>query len=175
VPKWLRSRFSATALLALLTLHSSLLAVGVWRGVYHDGPVALSIKPNQRAYTVGDNFRLSLTAINTSDRVVLIKRDWGEQLVFYHLHPTTGEQVEWPGRLLIATWLDSSDVVRLRPGESYKVERRVRVWTADDVATFQFRAKLGGVKDYGRRFDTWQGVAWSNPITLTVRPRQRRN
>ena len=43
-------------------------------------------------------------------------------------------------------------------------------WT--DIATFQFRLKLGGVKDYGRKFDTWQGVAWSNPIKVTVQPRK---
>jgi hypothetical protein len=147
-------------------------AVAGWRGVYHDGPVSVHIVPNQKLYHVGDTFRLSIKATNTSDRALLIKRDWKEQLVLYHLHPTTGEQIEWPGKLLIATWMDSSDVVRLEPNESYTVKRDVRVWTADDVATFHFRLKLGGVKDYGRKFDMWQGIAWSNAITLTVRPKR---
>jgi hypothetical protein len=145
-------------------------ALAGWHGVYQDGPIAVHIVPNKSVCQVGDTFRLAITAKNTSDRDLLIKRDWKEQLVFYHLHPATGEQIEWPGRVLIATWLDSSDVVRLKPDESYTVKRDVRVWTPDDVATFQFRLKLVGVKDYGRKFDTWQGIAWSNAITLTVEP-----
>jgi hypothetical protein len=123
-------------------------------------------------YHVGDTFRLRVTATNTSDRDVLIKRDWKEQLVFYHLHPTTGEQIEWPGQVLVATWMDSTDVVRLKPGKSYSVERGVRVWTPDDVATFPFRSKLVGVKDFGHEFATWQGIAWSNALTLTVKPKR---
>jgi hypothetical protein len=167
-------------------------AVAGWRGVYHDGPVSVHIVPNKKFYHVGDTFRLSITATNTSDRALLIKKDWKEQLVFYHLMaqasdsgsggdsgirtpvpspqpPTPFRQVEWPGQLLIATWMDSSDVVRLEPNESYTVKRDVRVWTTDDVATFPFRLKLGGIKDYGYKFDMWQGIAWSNAIALTVR------
>jgi hypothetical protein len=49
--------------------------------------------------------------------------------------------------------------------------RAIRVWVPEDVSTFQFRLKLGGVKDYGRKFDMWQGIAWSNAIALTVKPR----
>ena len=46
-----------------------------------------------------------------------------------------------------------------------------RVWIPEDVSTFQFRLKLVGVKDYAYKLDTWQGIAWSNPITLTVKPK----
>jgi hypothetical protein len=161
----------AAFLFSLFILHSSLFALGGWRGIYDDAPIAVHITPSKKAYQVGDSFRLSITATNTSDRDLLIKRDWKEQLVFYHLHPTTGEQIEWPGKVLIATWMDSTDVVRLEPNQSYTVNRYVRTWTPEDVSTFQFRLKLVGVKDYGRKFDMWQGIAWSNPITLTVKPR----
>jgi hypothetical protein len=157
---------------ALLLLNLSFATAGQWRGVYDDAPISVHITPDKKLYHVGDTFRLSITATNTSDRALLIKKDWKEQLMFYHIHPTTGEQVEWPGQLLIATWMDSSDVVRLDPDKSYAVKRDVRVWTTDDVATFPFRLKLGGIKDYGHRFDTWQGFAWSNPITLTVKPKR---
>jgi len=127
-------------------------------------------------FRVGDTFRLRITATNTSDRDLLIKRDWKEQLVFYHLlspSPLTPRPspVEWPGRALIATWMDSTDVVRLEPNQSYTVSRYVRTWIPEDVSTFQFRLKLVGIKDYGRKFDMWQGIAWSNPITLTVKPK----
>jgi hypothetical protein len=63
-------------------------------------------------------------------------------------------------------------VVRLKPGGKYSGTRFIRILTPDDVATFDFRVKLGGVKDYGRRFATWQGVAWSNPIKITVKPKK---
>ena len=172
------------------------LALAGWHGVYDDAPISLHITPSKKVYQVGDTFRLSITATNTSDRALLIKKDWKEQLVFYHLRTqdmpgkpglyrasersgglsrfsrVQTEQIEWPGQVLVATWLDSSDVVRLKPGESYTVKRDVRVWTSDDVARFPFRLKLVGIKDYGRKFDTWQGIAWSNPITLTVKPKQ---
>jgi hypothetical protein len=158
-------------LFSLFTLHSSLFALGAWRGVYSDGPVSVHITPNHKTFSVGDTFRLTITATNTSDRDLLIKRDWKEQLVLYHIHPTTGEQIEWPGRLLIATWMDSSDVVRLKPNQTYTVDRYIRVWIPEDVSTFQFRLKLGGIKDYAYKFDMWQGIAWSNAITLTVKPK----
>ena len=74
--------------------------------------------------------------------------------------------------MLIATWMDSSDAVRFAPNESYRVKRDVRVWTADDAATFPFRLKLGGIKDLGHKFAMWQGIAWSNAIALTVRPKR---
>jgi len=164
------SRVRVGILVSGLCILNSGFSEGLWRGVYDDAPIAVHITPNKKVFHVGDTLRLNITATNTSDRAVLLKRDWKEQLVFYHIHPTTGEQVEWPGRVLIATWLDSTDVVRLKPGKSYTVKRDVRVWIPDDVATFPFRLKLVGVKDYGRRFDTWQGIAWSNAITLTVRP-----
>jgi hypothetical protein len=154
----------------LFTLHSSLLAEGAWRGIYADGPVSVHITPNHNTFLVGDTFRLDITATNTSDRDLLVKRNWKEQLVLYHIHPTTGEQIEWPGQLLMATWMDSSDVVRLGPNQTYKVNRYIRVWIPEDASTFQFRLKLGGVKDYAYKFDMWQGIAWSNPITLTVKP-----
>jgi hypothetical protein len=102
---------------------------------------------------------------------VLLRKNWREQVVFYHLQPRTGEQVEWPGRVNTATWLDSSDVVRLGPESSYSVGPRVRVFGPDDAAAFDFRVKLCGVKDYGRRYTTWQGVAWSNSIRVTVKSR----
>jgi hypothetical protein len=151
-------------------------AVAGWRGVYHDGPVSVHIVPNKKLYRVGDTFRLSITATNTSDRDLLIKKDWREQLVFYHLpSPSplvpTPSPIEWPGQLLIATWMDSTDIVRLEPDQSYTVKRDVRVWTTDDVATFPFRLKLGGIKDFGHKFAMWRGIAWSNPITLTVKPK----
>lgn len=145
------------------------LALAGWHGVYSDAPIAVHITPNHKTFSVGDTFRLTITATNTSDRDLLMKRDWKEQLVLYHIHPTTGEQIEWPGRLLTATWMDSSDVVRLKPSQNYSVDRYIRVWIPEDVSTFQFRLKLGGVKDYGRKFDMWQGIAWSNAIALTVR------
>jgi hypothetical protein len=143
--------------------------------VYDDAPIAVHITPNRNIFRVGDTFRLAVTATNTSDRELLIKRDWSEQLVFYHLPGPSPlvpnpSPIEWPGKALVATWVDSSDVVLLRPNESYSVRRDVRVWTRDDVATFPFRLKLVGVKDFGRRVDTWQGIAWSNAIGLTVKP-----
>jgi len=149
----------------------SFATAGQWRGVYDDAPVAVHITPNHDVFSVGDTFRLRITATNTSDHDVLMKRDWREQLVLYHIHPTTGEQIEWPGRLLTATWMDSSDVVWLKPNQSYSVDRYIRVWILEDASTFQFRLKLGGIKDYGYKFDMWQGIAWSNAITLTVKPK----
>ena len=160
---------AAVLTLAFLLLTLSFATAGQWRGVYDDAPIAVHITPSKNVYQVGDSFRLSITATNTSDRGLLIKQDWKEQLVLYHLHPTTGEQIEWPGKLLIATWMDSSDVVQLEPDQSYTVNRYVRTWIPEDVSTFQFRLKLGGIKDYGRKFAMWQGVAWSNAITLAVR------
>ena len=157
--------------LAFLLLTLSFATAGQWRGIYDDAPLAVHISSTRKVYQVGDSSRLSITATNTSDRALLIKKDWKEQLVFYHLHPTTGEQVEWPGNVLIATWMDSTDVVRLEPNQNYTVSRYVRTWIPEDVSTFQFRLKLVGIKDYGRKFDMWQGIAWSNPITLTVKPR----
>ena len=173
-PSWeraLRVTVRAVVPLAFFILTLSFATAGQWRDVYHDGPISVHIKPNKKVYVVGDTFRLSIAATNTSDRDVLIKRDWKEQLVLYHLHPSTGEQIEWPGQLLIATWMDSSDVVRLEPNQSYTVNRYVRTWIPEDVSTFQFRLKLGGIKDYGRKFDMWQGIAWSNAVTLTVKPK----
>jgi hypothetical protein len=147
------------------------LCLAGWHGVYQDGPIAIRIVPDKKVYHVGDSFRLTIAATNTSDRELLIKRDWKEQLVFCHIHPSTSEQIEWPGKVLIATWMDSIDVVRLEPNQSYTVNRYVRTWIPEDVSTFQFRLKLVGIKDYGRKFDMWQGIAWSNPITLTFKPR----
>jgi hypothetical protein len=171
VVKCSSGRGAAAFLISLLTIHYSLFALGAWRGVYDDAPIAVHITPNHKTFSVGDTFSLSITATNTSDRDLLMKRDWKEQLVLYHIHPTTGEQIEWPGRLLTATWMDSSDAVRLKPNQSYSVNRFIRVWIPEDVSTFQFRLKLGGIKDYGRKFDMWQGIAWSNAVTLTVKPR----
>jgi len=174
-PSWeraLRVTVRAVVPLAFFILALSFATAGQWHGIYHDGPVAVHITPSRKVYEVGDTFRLSIAATNTSDHDLLIKRDWKEQLVFYHLHPTTGEQIEWPGQMLVATWVDSSDVVRLKPDQSYTVNRYVRVWIPEDVSTFQFRLKLGGIKDYGRKFDMWQGIAWSNAITLTVGPKR---
>ena len=185
----------AAILTSAFCLLTSAFGRGTWHGIYSDAPIAVHVTPSKNVYHVGDTFRLSITATNTSDRDLLIKRDWKEQLVFYHLMPqvrdsgsgadsgirtpvpspqppTPFRQIEWPGQLLIATWMDSSDVVRLEPNESYTVKRDVRVWTADDVATFPLRLKLGGVKDFGHKFDMWQGIAWSNAITLTVRPKR---
>jgi hypothetical protein len=166
-------------------------ALAGWHGVYDDSPVAVHIVPNKNVYKVGDSFRLKITATNTSDRALLIKKDWKEQLVFYHLPspsplvPARGSslapnpqplappsQVEWSGQLLIATWMDSSDVVLLKPHQSYTVNRYVRTWIPEDVSTFPFRLKLGGVKDYGHKFDMWRGIAWSNAIKLTVQPKR---
>jgi hypothetical protein len=181
------SRIRAAILVSGLCILNSGFSGWIWHGIYSDAPLAVHITPNKKLYRVGDTFRLSITATNTSDRELLIKRDWKEQLVFYHLRPrdmtelsdnsdrvpkAEGEQIEWPGQLLLATWMDSSDVVRLKPSESYTVKRDVRVWTTDDVATFPFRLKLGGIKDYGHRFAMWQGIAWSNAITLIVRPKR---
>jgi hypothetical protein len=160
---------SAVLTSAFFLLTSSFAAAAQWHGVYDDAPISVHITPSKKLYHVGDTFRLSIKATNTSDRALLIKRDWNEQLVFYHIHPTTGEQIEWPGQLLIATWMDSSDVVRPESNESYTVKRDVRVWTDDDAATFPFRIKLGGIKDYGHKFATWRGIAWSNAIALSVR------
>ena len=166
---------AAVPTFAFLLLTLSFANAGQWRGIYQDGPIAVHITSDKKVYHVGDTFQLSITATNTSDRDVLIKRDWKEQLVFYHLPGPSPlaldpSPVEWPGRVLIATWVDSTDVVRLKPGKSYSLQRDVRVWTPDDVATFPFRAKLVGVKDFGHKFDTWRGIAWSNAITLTVKP-----
>jgi len=160
-------RLSVTLTFALCTLQSAL-AAGPWHGVYDDAPLAVKIRADRASYHIGDTFRIWVTATSTSDRPVLLRRNWKEQLVFYHIHPTTGEQIEWPGRINNATWLDSTDVVRLKPGASYSVLRLVRVFIEDDVSTFEFRVKLCGVKDYGRKFDTWQGEAWSNAIKVTV-------
>ena len=160
------ARLTLTLGFCLLAFDS---AFAGWRGIYSDAPISAHITPNKKHYHVGDTFRLSIKATNTSDRDLLIKKDWREQVVFYHIHPTTGEQIEWPGQLLIATWVDSSDVVRLKSNEGYTVKRDVRVWTTDDVATFPFRLKLGGVKDYGHKFAVWRGIAWSNAIALSVR------
>jgi len=160
---------SSVLAFAFCTLQFAL-ALHQWHGVYDDAPISVHITPDKEVYQVGDSFRLSITATNTSDRDLLIKQDWKEQLVFYHIHPTTGEQIEWPGKLLIATWMDSSDVVRLEPNESYTVDRYVRTWILEDASTFQFRLALGGIKDYAYKFDMWQGIAWSNAIELTVKP-----
>jgi hypothetical protein len=159
---------------------NSAFALASWHGIYDDAPIAVHITPSKRVYQVGDSFRLSITATNTSDRALLIKRDWNEQLVFYHIPPhapspqplAPSSQVEWPGKVLVATWMDSTDVVRVEPNQSYTVNRYVRTWIPEDVSTFQFRLKLVGIKDYGRKFDMWQGNAWSNPITLSVRPKR---
>ncbi len=172
VVKWSSGRvLAAVPTLAFLLLTLSFATAAQWHGVYDDAPISVHIAPNKEVYQVGDSFRLSITATNTSDRDLLIKRDWKEQLVFYHIHPTTGEQIEWPGQLLIATWIDSSDVVRLEPNQSHTVDRYVRTWIPEDASTFQFRLKLGGIKDYAYKFDMWQGIAWSNPIALTVKPK----
>jgi hypothetical protein len=166
---WISRRLLVVSSFVILSASSA--AAAEWHGVYDDAPLSVHITPDKEVYQVGDSFRLSITATNTSDRGLLIKRNWKEQLVFYHIHPTTGEQIEWPGKLLIATWMDSSDVVRLEPAQSYTVDRYVRTWIPEDASTFQFRLALGGIKDYAYKFDMWQGIAWSNPITLTVRPK----
>jgi hypothetical protein len=173
---------AAGILTSAFCLLTSAFGRGTWHGIYSDAPIAVHITPSKKVFQVGDSFRLSITATNTSDRELLIKKDWTEQLVFYHLLPSSlaprpsppvpSSQVEWPGKVLIATWMDSIDVVRLEPNQSYTVNRYVRTWIPEDVATFQFRIKLGGVNDYGRKFDMWQGIAWSNPTTLTVKPRR---
>ena len=105
--------------------------------------IAVHITPSKKVYQVGDSFRLNITATNTSDRDLLIKKDWKEQLVFYHIHPTTGEQIEWPGKVLIATWMDSTDVVRLEPNQSYTVNRYVRTWIPEDVCHVPVPAQTG--------------------------------
>jgi hypothetical protein len=140
-----------------------------WHGIYDDAPVRVRVAASRRVFHVGDTFELQVTALNTSDRTLLLRRDWREQLSFYHLHPQTGEQVEWPGRVCNAAVIDSNDVVRLDPGERYSVKRRLKVLTGDDVAEFDFRVRLWGVKDYGERFRMWAGSAWSGPIRVRVR------
>lgn len=146
----------------------ALASAAEWHGVFHDAPLAVALKAEQPSYRVGDTFRIRVTATNSSDRPVLVRRDWREQVVCYHINPTTGEQIEWPGRINTATWLDSSDVVRLKPGASYSVLTPKHIFGEDDVATFEFRVKLCGVKDFARKYDTWQGQAWSNAIKVTV-------
>jgi hypothetical protein len=141
---------------------------GVWHDVYDDAPLQLRLRPSKVTYAVGDTFRISLEAVNTSDHAVLLRRDWREQLVYYHIHPNTGEQVEWPGRVRIATVVDSNDVVTLRPGGSYGVSRPIKVLIGEDVATFDFRVKMVGPKDLNARYAMWQGQVWSNPIRVTV-------
>jgi len=171
-------RLSLVVLAALNAVCCVLYAADAgWHGIYDDAPIAVHITPNHKTFSVGDTFRLAITATNTSDRDLLIKRDWKEQLVLYHVLLTSTSTltstfpVEWPGRLLTATWVDSSDVVRLKPNQSYTVNRYIRVWIPEDASTFEFRLKLGGVKDYAYEFDMWQGIAWSNAITLTVKPK----
>lgn len=145
-------------------------SAGRWQRVYDDAPVRVHLRSLRPAFRVGDTMRVSVYAVNTSDREVLLRRNWREQLVCYHIHPTTGEQVEWPNYINTATWLDSADVVRLAPGDSYGMVRNIKELIQEDVATFDFRVKLVGVKDYAGRFATWQGEAWSNPVRITVRP-----
>ncbi|MEO0073678.1 MAG: hypothetical protein ABIK43_03315 [candidate division WOR-3 bacterium] len=144
-----------------------------WRRVYDDAPIRLRLRPVRSRYFVGETLRVSIYAVNTSDREVLIRRNWREQIVCYHIHPYTGEQIEWPAYINTATWLDSSDVVRLQPGDSFGMVRNIKELIPEDAATFDFRVKLVGVKDYGRRFNTWEGEVWSNPIRLTVTRRPR--
>lgn len=144
-------------------------AVPGWHGVYHDGPIAVTIVANRPSYRAGDTFRLRVRATNQSDRSVLLKTGWREQLSCYHLHPLTGEQIEWPGRVLRAAPLESTEVVRLAPGRSHEESRDVRVFVPADASTFQFRLTLRGVRDLTGRVDAWQGVVWSNPISVTVR------
>lgn len=139
-----------------------------WRRVYDDAPIRVRLRPVKPRFFVGETLRVSIYAVNTSDREVLLRRNWREQIVCYHIHPYTGEQIEWPAYINTATWLDSSDIVRLLPGDSFGMVRNIKELIPEDVATFDFRVKLVGVKDYGRRFDTWEGEAWSNPIRITV-------
>lgn len=139
-----------------------------WRRVYDDAPIRVHLRPAKSRFSVGETLRVSIYAVNTSDRVVLIRRNWREQIVCYHLHPRTGEQIEWPTYINTATWLDSNDVVRLQPGDSFGMVRNIKKLIPEDAATFHFRVKLVGVKDYGHRFDTWEGEAWSNPVRITV-------
>ncbi len=89
--------------------------MGPWHGICHDGPVTVHISPNRKTFSVGDTFRLDITVANTSDRDLLIRWNWNEQIMLYHIHSTTDEQIEWSGQLCIATWMDSSDVVKLSP------------------------------------------------------------
>jgi len=136
--------------------------------VYDDAPFRVHLAAVKPAFRVGDTMRVGIYALNTSDRDVLLRRNWREQVVCYHIHPATGEQVEWPTYVCNAAWLDSADVVRLAPGDSFGMVRNIKELIPEDVATFEFRVKLCGVKDYGRRFDTWRGEAWSNPVRVTV-------
>jgi len=155
-------------LLLMLTTCGLAATPGEWQGVYHDAPLNLRLSSDKPRYAVGDTFRIQLAVTNSSDRPVLLRRDWREQLVLYHIHPTTGEQVEWPGRVRIATQVDSADVVSLRPGASYESGRPVRVFIEEDVAEFDFRVKLVGPKDLYGRYAMWQGHVWSNPIRVVV-------
>jgi hypothetical protein len=143
-------------------------AATAWHHVYDDAPLRVHLRPQTPEFRVGDTMRVGIYAVNTSDRDVLLRRNWREQVVLYHIHPITGEQVEWPARINTATWLDSADVVRLLPGDSFGMVRDVKELTVEDIATFELRVKLVGVKDYGRRLATWSGEAWSNPIIVTV-------
>ncbi|MBM3322160.1 hypothetical protein FJY69_01570 [candidate division WOR-3 bacterium] len=154
---------------ALLVPHSSLMAQ--WHGVYHDSPLALEVRPDRASYHPGDTFRVTVSATNTGDRLLLLRRDWREQLVFYHLNPLDSFMVEWPGRVNTATWLKPDDTVLLRPGQRYSFTRLVYVFIPEDTLPFPFRVKLVGVKDYGRVFATWQGETWSPAIVVNLSPR----
>lgn len=160
-----------TLLLLLLSISAgdTATARAGWRGIYDDAPIALRIHPDRARYRVGDTFRIVLTAWNTSDRPVEMRRDWREQVSYYHLHPATGQQIEWPGRVCNAARVEAADVLRLRPGERYSVTRAIRLFSADDVAEFQFRVKLWGVRDLNCRFSLWEGQVWSNSVRVTVR------
>lgn len=158
-------------LYVLAMICSPATSTGKWLGVYHDAPLVLHLESDRPRYAVGDTFRIRLTATNSSDRTVVLRRDWREQLVLYHIHPTTGEQVEWPGRVRIATQVESTDVVSLKPGASHEFERPIRVFIDEDVSEFDFRVKLVGPKDLYGRYAMWQGHVWSNPIRVTVRNR----
>jgi hypothetical protein len=159
-------------ILLLAVLCSVAAAADGWHDIYHDAPLDLRLNSDRQRYAVGDTFRIQLAATNSSDRTVLLRRDWREQLVLYHIHPTTGEQVEWPGRVRIATQVDSTDVVSLKPGESFEFERPVRIFIDEDVAQFDFRVKLVGPKDLHGRHAMWQGHVWSNPIKVVVTAKQ---
>lgn len=156
------------SLLALLTMLTPNRDGERWRDVYDDAPLRLRLSAERRRYTVGDTFRVVLEAKNTSDRPLMIRRNWHEQVVYYHIHPLTGEQIEWPGRVRIATMLDSTDVVTLPPGARYRVVRPVKILIDEDVATFAFRVKFVSPKDLSGRYRMWEGHVWSNPITVTV-------
>ncbi len=148
-----------------------LVAVAQWHGVYHDSPLALKVRPDRARYHPADTFRITVTATNTSDRPVLLRRNWREQLVFYHLNPLDSFMVEWPGRVNTATWLKPDDTVLVRPGQSYSFSRLVYVFIPEDTLPFQFRVKLVGVKDYGRVFATWQGEVWSPAVRINLSSR----